>query len=264
MAMKQVAVRDVVAAMQQIAPVELAETWDNVGLLFGDPADAVTGVLFCIDYTPAVEAERMTISPAPSVVVAYHPVIFQAVKKFAASDVAYRAMRAGVAVYSPHTAWDAAAGGVNDLLADLCGLTDVVRLGLGMGMSSALGAARIGRAAGTVGELVARIKSRLGVGMVLASGEMDSPVQRVAVCAGSGGAMLPGAIAAGADVFVTGELRHHDVLAANAAGIRTLAVLHSVSERFSLEVMATRLDGLLASRGLTRLSKADIEPQAMG
>ena len=117
-------IRDLESAMNEIAPPSLAAEWDNVGLLIGDRADPLRRVLLCIDLTPVVLAEA--VSAKAQAVVAYHPPIFKPVTKITAqaSPVVHQAIRAGVAVYSPHTALDVVPGGTNDVLADVLGLCE--------------------------------------------------------------------------------------------------------------------------------------------
>src|SRR5215204_3148974 len=114
--------RDLLALLDQIAPLRFAESWDNVGLIVGDPAQRVSRAMLAIDYTPDVAAEARL--AGCDLVIAYHPPIFAPVKKLTAPALMYDAIRHGVAVYSPHTALDVSDGGTNDLLADLLGLVD--------------------------------------------------------------------------------------------------------------------------------------------
>ncbi len=106
--------------MDAIAPLRWAEAWDNVGLIVGDPAAVAARVLLCIDLTSAVLAEAVSLRC--DAVVAYHPPIFDGLKKLAAGEIAFEAARRGIAVYSPHTALDVATGGTNDVLAELVGI----------------------------------------------------------------------------------------------------------------------------------------------
>lgn len=120
-------VADVCAALQSIAPLELAQAWDNVGLLAGDEAKPVSKVMLCIDLTPEVADEA--IASNADFVMAYHPPIFKPVKKLTASCGApeaavFRCISNGIAVYSMHTALDAADGGTNDMIAKLCGIPE--------------------------------------------------------------------------------------------------------------------------------------------
>ena len=116
-------------ALQQIAPLEHAEPWDNVGLLLGDPQQTISSVLLAIDYTPDVAAEA--IESKCNVVIAYHPPLFKPINRLTADGhnrLLFEAARRGIAIYSPHTAWDAAPGGANDFLADVLMLKQVVPL----------------------------------------------------------------------------------------------------------------------------------------
>jgi dinuclear metal center YbgI/SA1388 family protein len=108
--------------MERVAPTRFAAPWDNVGLLVGDAARPVERVLLTIDLTRAVLDEA--VRGAHSAVVAYHPPLFEAQKRFVAGSIAFEAARAGMAVYSPHTALDVAEGGTNDVLAMAAGLSD--------------------------------------------------------------------------------------------------------------------------------------------
>ena len=120
-------ISDVIQACEAIAPLRLAEPWDQVGLHVGDPASSVSRGLLCIDLTEAVLDEA--ISQKAQLVVAYHPPIFKPLDRLTTLDVKQRiilrAARKGIAVYSPHTALDAAEGGVNDWLATGLGKGEV-------------------------------------------------------------------------------------------------------------------------------------------
>lgn len=115
-----------VDVMEMIAPPRLAESWDNVGLLVGDPEQEVSRVMLAIDYTPEVACEAA--GAACDALIVYHPVIFKPllsrVTSRGASSLIFDAIRRGVAIYSPHTALDVADGGTNDVLADLVGVSE--------------------------------------------------------------------------------------------------------------------------------------------
>ena len=120
-------VADVRAALDEIAPPALAQSWDNVGLILGDPAAIVRRVLLCIDLTPKVVQEA--IRGKFDFAVAYHPSIFKPIQRLRADSAqtdasVFQCARAGIAIYSPHTALDAADGGTNDVLAAIAGVRD--------------------------------------------------------------------------------------------------------------------------------------------
>src|SRR5437016_8283496 len=113
---------EILSVLEKIAPTRYAESWDNVGLLAGDPAQEITGAMLTIDYTP--EVAREAAGAKCDLIVAYHPPIFDALKRITAGSLVFDAIRRGVAIYSPHTALDVAEGGTNDMLADAVGLGD--------------------------------------------------------------------------------------------------------------------------------------------
>lgn len=106
-----------------------------------------------------------------------------------------------------------------------------------------------------------RLKRGLGVEHVLIVGPLDRTVSRVAVCVGSGGELLGDCVASGAQLFVTGELRHHDALRALASGLTVVCALHSTSERVALGALEQRLSANLAGLAIAK-SAADREPFA--
>src|SRR5687767_10793122 len=120
-------IRDLVAWLDSFAPAGLGESWDNLGLLLGDRDAETSKALTCLTLTPDVADEA--IRGGAGLVVTHHPILFRPVKRLT-SDTAEGAMllalaRAGVAVYSPHTAFDGTVGGINDQIAGRLGLTDV-------------------------------------------------------------------------------------------------------------------------------------------
>ncbi|MGH7269793.1 MAG: Nif3-like dinuclear metal center hexameric protein [Polyangiaceae bacterium] len=133
---------------------------------------------------------------------------------------------------------------------------DLVRLAT----PNARGMGRVGRVeSAPVSGLVGRIKESLGLEHVLVAGPLDRTVSRVAVCAGSGGSMLSNAVERGAQLFLTGEMRHHDVLRAVRSGLSVVCTLHSASERSALGALRERLSALLPTVSVAR-SVSDREP----
>ena len=120
-------VADVAAWMERFAPTRLAESWDNVGLILGDPAASIEKVMTCLTVTPESAAEA--VEARAGLIVSHHPVLFRPAKSVRADRpegaILWALARAGVAVYSPHTAFDNTEGGINDGLARRLGLRDV-------------------------------------------------------------------------------------------------------------------------------------------
>ncbi len=338
-------------ALETIAPTRHAEAWDNVGLIAGDPAQPVSRVLLTIDYT--VEVAEEAAAGGFDAIVAYHPPLFEPVKRVAAGSLVFDAIRRGVAIYSPHTALDVAAGGTNDMLADAIGIDSTDRGPLRLiepkahqyklvtfvpekdlqRVADALfdaGAGRIGNytrcsfqspgtgtfhgeegtnptvgqsgkleratevkvetvmpiarmtevlaalrkahpyeepafdlvqlaappeklGQGRIGTLPAtprqqvieRIKRALELEHVLVAGPIEGTITRAACCAGACGDMLNDAISQKSELYLTGEMRHHDAIKAAGAGMTVVCTLHSNSERAVLKRLSARLSELL-------------------
>ena len=120
-------VRDVLNRLNTIAPLRIAESWDNVGLIWGDPDTRVQRVMTCLTVTPGTAREA--VQDRAELIISHHPVLFRATKTVVADDpeigFLWSLARSGVSILSPHTAFDNAAGGINDILADRLGLVEV-------------------------------------------------------------------------------------------------------------------------------------------
>jgi dinuclear metal center YbgI/SA1388 family protein len=255
----------VVDVLQEIAPLELAAEWDNVGMVLEPRARprAVARVLLTVDLTAAVvdEAARGRVD----LVVAYHPPIFHGLKQLRAGDarqqVVLAAIAAGLPVWSPHTALDASPGGLADWLAEgVAGRVAPKSL-------RPCGEGEFGRVvelerAVPLSAMIARIKGWLGVRAVRLAATargLRQPVRTVAVAAGAGASVLRGQRA---DLWVTGELPHHDTVAAVAAGTAVVCAEHSNTERGFLRVLAARLREPFGRSLDVRLARADRDPFA--
>lgn len=209
---------EIVALLEEKAPVAAAEEWDNPGLLIGSGDADVDRVLVALDATPAALSEARRIGA--QLLVTHHPVIFRPLRALDAASVPYQAAAAGIAVLSAHTNLDKATGGVNDTLAALLGLTEVHPGGDGMSRIGLLPAPVDARA------FAAQVGARLHTA-VRVNG--DRPVQRVAVCGGSGGEFIP-PLSTQADAYVTGEVRHHEWLLAEELRLTVLEAGHYATE----------------------------------
>lgn len=254
-------IEEIVAAVEAMAPPALAESWDNVGLLLEGTRE-VRRALLCVDLTAAVVDEALR--GDADVVLAYHPPIFAGVKRLTGRTPQGRALlaliRAGVHVHSAHTALDAAAGGMNDwLLEAFRPCLDAAPLAPDR-IDPSVGGGRRARLASPrpLGELVAAIKLHLGLSTVrVATPDPDLRVATVAVCPGAGGSLFEKS--PGHGLYLTGELRHHDVLALVAAGSAVVLTDHTNTERGYLPRLAARLAERLPEV-VFRVSTADADP----
>jgi dinuclear metal center YbgI/SA1388 family protein len=244
-----------------------AEPWDAVGLAVGDPAARVGQVLFAVDPTPEVAGEAA--ETGADLLVTHHPLFLRGVhgvpETTAGGRVVATLVRAGAALYTAHTNADVASPGVSDALAAAVGLVDVEPLtapAAGLApppdapAAACRGFGRVGTlpAEETLAAFCARVADRLPatVGGVRATGAPDRRVRRVAVCGGAGGELIGAAAAAGADVLLTADGRHHHTLDAVAAYPTAIVdVAHWASEWPWLPDAAARLRDGLAARGRT-------------
>jgi dinuclear metal center YbgI/SA1388 family protein len=260
---------DVLAALERLAPLEFAESWDNVGLLV-EPiaiveAPQVEHALLTIELSPEVAREAAELGA--QLIVAYHPPIFQGLKRLRASDPGQQALLSclarGAAIFSPHTALDAAPGGLNDWLLDAFGpgarrvcLPHAADPRFGQGRSVVLEQPL------TLNEALARIKHHLGLERVRVSpapahvGESRS-IRSIAVCAGAGGSVFEKLPAF--DLFVTGEMRYHEVRARALGGSSVVLCEHTHTERGFLPLLAQRLSRETAGQVTFHVSRCDRE-----
>ena len=218
-----------------IAPFELAEEWDNVGLLAGRMDAHVKRVLVALDLTEKVLREA--IDKGAQLIVTHHPVLFRGRKNLREEDAEGRVLagliRADIALIAAHTNYDAAAEGINAALCE--------RLGIREAQAAEDGMVRVGKIdAITLAEFAAYVQKKLG-GVVRRYGDPETKVRRVAVLGGAGGDYAGSAIKAGADVFVTGETGYHDALNSLDAGMCTLEAGHAATELPGVHWMAKRL-----------------------
>jgi dinuclear metal center YbgI/SA1388 family protein len=251
----------VTAALEAIAPLRLAADWDAVGLLVGTRQDPIERVLTCLTLTPEVAAEA--VARRADLVVTHHPLPFRPIGRITEATGTGRVLldlvAAGVGVWSGHTAWDSAVGGINDQLAGMLGLASVTPLAPDAEDPRA-GFGRVGLAGGVAClDLARRLAARLGGDAFQFVGDASRPAGRVGIVCGSGGDCIGDVIAAGCTTLVTGEIKLHQALEARAADLAVIAVGHHVSEHGSLGVLAERLAA--AVPGVVCLaSAADVDP----
>ena len=258
----------VLSILEQLAPLELAENWDNVGLIV-DPREAGDArgyehAFLTIDLTASTFAEA--IACRADLIVAYHPPIFGGLKRLRhrvpSERVILEAVARGLTIYSPHTALDAAREGMGDWLAAACGPGDLRPI-TPSSADPAVGAGRLVTLHEPISfdQAVERIKAHLGLSHVrVAAPEPPPPIRTLAVCPGAGGTLFQGVHQV--DLLLTGELRHHDVVARRAAGTAVVLTDHTNSERGYLPVLAQRMRTACPGLEVT-VSERDVDPLAV-
>ena len=218
-----VTVNEIYAEMQRYAPLELAESWDNPGLL----VDCGREVSRVLDITPEVVEEAA--AGGCELIVSHHPVIFSPLKKLTPRDVSFQLVQKGISAICMHTNLDAAEGGVNEVLAGIFGMRDWEVFADGCGR---------------VGEVVLGgrcNRPRSGPAVQVKFADTGRTVRRLAVISGAGGSMFEDALAVGADCLLTGEANHHAAIDAVRLGLSLVAAGHYATEFPVCAAIADRL-----------------------
>jgi dinuclear metal center YbgI/SA1388 family protein len=253
-------VAQLVAAVERLAPVALAEDWDNVGLLVGRHNQPLRGVLVALELRDEVLGEAR--EHGCDAVLTHHPPIFPSLSALtdhgSPSELVLRAAEDRVAILAAHTNLDAATGGLNDVMCEVLGIGPSEPLRPSPA-DPAAGLGRIGAVRPiTLAALVQRVASGFG-GAVTYAGDPWTRLERVACCTGSGASMIGDAQAGGADAFVTSDLKYHD--ADRAGGLPLVHVPHARVERVALKRWTRTLQRALAPEGVeVRFAEADTDP----
>ncbi|WP_030505531.1 Nif3-like dinuclear metal center hexameric protein [Microbispora rosea] len=249
---------EVVECLEALYDPSWAESWDAVGLVCGDPEQAVRKVLFAVDPVAVVVDEAL--GWGADLVVTHHPLYLRGTTSVAATTfkgrVVHRLIRGGAALYAAHTNADVADPGVSDALARAVGLTGDLRPLQPSADDPRRGLGRIGDlpAPMPLREFAALAASGLPrtAGPLRVAGDPGRPVRTVAVCGGAGDSLLGTARAAGVDVFLTADLRHHPASEhMEADGPALVDASHWATEWPWLADAARRLTSALAARGIT-------------
>ena len=242
-------------------PLSLAEGWDNVGLLINPlKPKSIHKVLLTIDLTEAVADEA--IAGEIDLIMTYHPILFRPTHRLDASNAYDRTVmkliQKNIAVYSPHTALDSVIGGVNDWLADGIGEGEVSVLHPVENSDAGQGRLVELKKSISLKILTARIKKYLGLKNVrIASAAEDTLIKTVALCAGAGTDAFKDVTA---DCYLTGEMSHHNILAATLSSSHVILCEHTNTERGYLPTFGKILSKALGSGVDLVVSAMDADP----
>jgi dinuclear metal center YbgI/SA1388 family protein len=264
-------VSDITQFLGNFAPLALAESWDNVGLLVGDATRPVRRVMTCLTVTPDVVAEA--IGWHAELIVSHHPMLFKPVQKLVATDpqgaMLLRLIESGVAIYSPHTAFDSARGGINQQLASLFSLSDIQVLRtkvIAVVQSEGVdGAGRYGNLAEamSLAEVCAITKEKLRVSQLQFVGDPQRTIRRLAIACGAAAEFIPDALHAGCEALLVGEARFHDCLRARDCGLALILPGHYATERPAVEQLAVLLQQTFTNLVVTA-SQVESDPVQFG
>ena len=229
-------VKDIISTIEDFAPLSIQEKWDNSGLCIGSPEDSVSSVLLGLDCTPELVDEA--IACGADMIVTHHPLIFSGLKKISSDDLVgaavIKAVKAGISIYAAHTNADKVLAGVSGAMAARLGLKDVRILdedGEGTGL-------------GVVGELpepltaeqaLELVKERFSLKVVKSSRPVQGEIRRIAMCGGSGGSLIGAAKAAGAQLYISGDISYHNFF--TPEGFMLMDIGHYESEIEILDIL---------------------------
>lgn len=233
-----VTVDNIINLLDEMAPPELAESWDNVGLMLGRRNKPVRKLLLALDMTQ--ETMTQALAKKADMLITHHPAIFHKLGNVTDADwqqeLLLQLAENGVAVYSAHTNLDCVANGVNNVLAKRLRLQDADVL------DTVSGLGRIGEVAqpSNLHDFAVFVKKALQADY-LTVGDAGRKVKRVAVCGGAGADLIGLALAQGADTLVTGDVKYHEAQQAVFSGLNIIDAGHQPTELPVLDDLADRL-----------------------
>ncbi len=227
-------VKDIYSYIDSFAPFDSAEEWDNVGILVGDKNAQVTKALLSLDITNGVADEAHALGA--QLIISHHPVIFGGIKRVLSDSPVYRAAALGLSCLCAHTNLDKSpVFGVNTALAKASGLVGCEA----SPSNELLFVAKVEQPV-TARQFAETLKDRLKL-----SGFSYTPgsgmISKVGLCSGGGGSEIFSAAKEGCDAFITGEIKHHELLFANEAGISVFTLGHYRSEDVVIKPLGERL-----------------------
>lgn len=240
--------KDIMSELEKLAPTYLAESWDNVGLMIGKPNHEVNKVLCALDLNEAVIDEAIDLGV--QCIVTHHPFFFKAMKQInlesAQGQMIEKLILNKIAVYSMHTNYDIAEGGLNDYLAQRLGVqkTKVLKTtyeevtveGYPLGnRKKSYGIGRYGELdeAISIEQFIEQVKACFHIEYIRRTDKAHRMVKRIAICSGAGSEFIPLA-ASVADVYITGDVKFHEGQMAQSMGITVIDVGHYASECIAL------------------------------
>lgn len=210
---KTVSLRDIIKAIEDVAPLSLQESWDNSGLQIGCPDMSIEGVLTAVDVTPEVVAEAA--EKGANLIVSHHPLIFGGLKNITCQNrtqrAVYSAIRKDIAVYSCHTPLDKAHNGLSWQVAYYLGLKPLKPLvPSAPGEMTGLGVTCHVEGSPEPKALLEKIRAKFPNMRHSQLSDGPKTIDRVAICTGSGGSLMSDVLAQGCTMYITGDLKHHD------------------------------------------------------
>ncbi len=253
-------IHEIVSAFEAVAPLAFQESYDNSGLIVGNRDAEVTRALLCLDCTEAVVDEAIV--KGCDIIIAHHPIVFGGLKRFTGCDYVQRtvikAIQNNIAIYACHTNLDnVLRGGVNERIAQQLGfvvervLRPIAADFGSFASSSGVVDSEVFRTAGAgilcnlqkpmnVLDFLQHVKERMGAEVVKYTKCDIEVVGKVAICGGAGSFLIGDALRAGADAFITSDVKYHEFF--DAQGKMLLCDIgHYESEKYTIDLFSNIL-----------------------
>lgn len=242
-----ITVKDVLQAVEAFAPAYMKESWDNVGLLCGDPGKEVKKILVALD--PFEHVCREAIAEGADLIITHHPLIFQAPKAITTQTSIGRCIMLlcanGISAINAHTNLDCTPGGVNDVLAQVLELKDVAVLNPSGTdeEGNPWGLLRMGSFESTLPDFLEHVKTKLRT-PTMRYADGGRPVRKVAVGGGACAGALVEAFYAGCDTFVTADIKYNQFWDARELGMNLIDAGHFYTENPVVPVLAEKISAV--------------------
>ena len=236
---------EIAQKIEEHIPPSWSESWDNVGLLVGDPEANVSRI--GVTLNPFSECFQNALEHGCQLLVTHHPVFFRPIQRLLLSNdetVSVRiALSSGISLYAAHTNWDVAPFGVNFILAKHLALDSVNPLRTGVDGSWGLGAyGELGTSL-PVSEALERVCRSWELSGMHFYGDLNKTVRRIAFCGGAGGDLAENALKCNADLFITADMNYHSISTSCRKGLSIAIADHYEMERLSLVDLAKCISG---------------------
>lgn len=246
---------EIIAFLEKRFPPEYAEDFDNIGLLAGRAEKNVSKALICLDCTLAVVEEAARIGA--ELIITHHPFIFNAIKSVNDHSNLGRAivlaLENNISIYSAHTNLDSAPGGLTDYLVSKLSLTPISSIEGNLGRVCTVESVL------TAKTLCDKIKKELGIKTLFSTFTKDRAITKVAVCNGGGGGELAEIVKDMCDVYISGDLKYHEVLSFAESDVDYIEISHYDSEFIVTMLLKTELDKNFPALE-TQISQSNTQP----